>query len=222
MTNYYRVQSVIYDQTRWAFLYGRERLIDQLDIRSGDRVIEIGCGTGQNFGAIQRRLQGRGELIGIDCSAPMLRNAAARVSHNGWRNVRLIDLDYGREPVTRGRADVALFSYSLSMIPNWTLALACAHAELWPGGRIGVVDFCRSERSSRRFARWLSVNHVVVDRPCVEELQRLFRQASFTTCNAWGGLWSFYSFTGIRPEFTSAPGLQLSQGPVIASVIPGV
>ena len=68
MTNYYKVQSHFYDSTRWAFLYGRKRLIEKLDIRAGERVVEIGCGTGANFRTIQDGLRNTGELIGIDCS----------------------------------------------------------------------------------------------------------------------------------------------------------
>jgi S-adenosylmethionine-diacylgycerolhomoserine-N-methlytransferase len=147
MTNYYRAQSRFYDATRWMFLYGREALIRHAGIQPGDRVLEIGCGTGRNFNAIQRRLDGTGEIIGIDCCAPMLRTAGERVRRNGWKNVRLLDLEYGKEPVTLGRSDVVFFSYSLSMIPDWTMALACAHSELWAGGRIGVVDFSKPANS---------------------------------------------------------------------------
>jgi demethylmenaquinone methyltransferase/2-methoxy-6-polyprenyl-1,4-benzoquinol methylase len=96
MANYYQAQARIYDSTRWIFLYGRERLVQLLDIRPGERVVEIGCGTGSNFALIQQRLQGTGEIIGVDCSPPMLREAAARVEKRGWRNVRLVDMEYAR------------------------------------------------------------------------------------------------------------------------------
>src|SRR5215831_8617605 len=119
MTNYYHLQSQFYDATRWAFLYGRKRIVEELKIRPGERVVEIGCGTGSNFEAIQTALQNSGELIGVDCSAPMLGKAADRVRRHGWKNVRLLDLEYGPEPVTGGTADVVLFSYSLSMIEDW-------------------------------------------------------------------------------------------------------
>src|SRR5262245_9256227 len=155
MTRYYRTQAHFYDATRWMFLYGRERLVDELDIRPGERVVEIGCGTGKNFSAIQRKLRGSGEIVGIDCSAPMLGKAEQRIRQAEWDNVRLLNLEYGTESVTRGRADVVILSYSLSMIPEWQLALSCAHSELWPGGRIGVVDFYGSANSSRWFTQWL-------------------------------------------------------------------
>ncbi|HYR87094.1 MAG TPA: methyltransferase domain-containing protein [Terriglobia bacterium] len=203
MTNYYHPQAGLYDSTRWIFLYGRERLIQQLDIRPGERVLEVGCGTGKNFDAIQQRLQGTGEVIGVDCSKPMLRKAAERVREKGWKNVRLVDMEYGKEPVTRGKADVIVFSYSLSMIPDWELALACAQSELWPGGRIGVVDFYKSANGSRWFEEWLAVNHVNVERPYEERLRQFFRKSVYMRSDAWAGLWSFYLFIGVRPAFST-------------------
>ena len=115
---------------------------------------------------------------------------------------RLINLEYGRENVTRGKADVVLFSYSLSMITDWELALACAHSELWPGGRIGVVDFCKAANSSNWFAEWLAINHVRVHRPYENKLRQLFDECAHMRYTAWAGLWSFYLFVGARPNFS--------------------
>src|SRR5262249_14643826 len=86
MTNYYNA-------TRWMFVYGRETLIGHIDIRPGDRVLDIGCGAGKNFDAIQERLRGSGELIGVDCSRTMLNKAQERIRTRGWKNVRLIDVE---------------------------------------------------------------------------------------------------------------------------------
>lgn len=200
MTRYYKMHSLIYDATRWTFLYGRDRLTESLLIQPGECVVEIGCGTGKNFEAIQRGLCGTGELIGIDCSAPMLKKAEQRVKKNGWNNVRLLDHEYGRQTVTRGEADVVLFSYSLSMIPNWELALASAHAELRPGGRIGVVDFCKEPSGSGKFSDWLALNHVTTDRPYELRLQERFHKKTHLRHNVWAGLWSFYLFIGERND----------------------
>jgi S-adenosylmethionine-diacylgycerolhomoserine-N-methlytransferase len=198
MTNYYKVQSHFYDSTRWAFLYGRRRLIEKLDIRAGERVVEIGCGTGANFRAIQEGLRNTGELIGIDCSGPMLRKAEQRALQNGWTNVRLLDLEYGKEAVAQGQTDVVLFSYSLSMVEDWQRALSCALSELRPDGRVGVLDFCKAVNSSNWFTAWLAMNHVQADRPYQEELHRLFEERTYMRYDAWAGLWSFYLFVGGR------------------------
>ncbi len=58
MRRYYRWQSVIYDLTRWTFLFGRNEMLNRLPIRNDlktMRLVEVGCGTGRNL----KRLAGR-------------------------------------------------------------------------------------------------------------------------------------------------------------------
>jgi S-adenosylmethionine-diacylgycerolhomoserine-N-methlytransferase len=45
----YRRQRYVYDLTRKYYLFGRDRLIRELDLKPGDRVVEIGCGTARNL-----------------------------------------------------------------------------------------------------------------------------------------------------------------------------
>jgi len=157
MTNYYGIHADIDDATHWTFVYARNQVVECLRIQPGERVLEIGCGTGMNFDMIQQYLHRTGELTGVDCSAPMLRKAAERVRANGWNNVLLIDHEYGVESICPGGLDVVLMSYSLTMIPHWETALTCAHAELRTGGRIGVVDFCKPGEPSKLFSDRLAV-----------------------------------------------------------------
>jgi Protein-L-isoaspartate(D-aspartate) O-methyltransferase (PCMT) len=59
MTNYYPIHANIDDASHWncrTFLYGHNRVIECLRIQPGERVLEIGCGTGMNFDMIQQCL----------------------------------------------------------------------------------------------------------------------------------------------------------------------
>ena len=198
MSNYYSRQARIYDATRWAFLYDRDTLLADLQLKEGETVVEVGCGTGRNLGGIVQRVGPRGKVLAVDCAEPMIARCAARVKRNGWKNVRLVAGEYGATPVTGGQADVVIMSYSLSMIPEWTRALECAFRDLRPGGRIGVLDFCLTSRTSAAmgFARWMAMNHVTLDRPYVETLSSMFRPVRCVTRTAFGVLWWFYRFTG--------------------------
>ncbi|WP_333781826.1 class I SAM-dependent methyltransferase [Sphingomonas sp. CV7422] len=49
MDRIYGGQRHIYDLTRKYYLFGRDRLIRQLDLGMGGTLIEIGCGTGRNL-----------------------------------------------------------------------------------------------------------------------------------------------------------------------------
>ncbi len=199
MSRYYALHSRIYDVTRWAFLFGRAAILDDLALRPGETVVEVGCGTGRNFRNILRRIGPHGRIIAVDCSEPMLERCWRRIRSNRWKNVHLTDQEYGSYTVTAGHAGVVLFSYSLSMIPRWKEALICAHQELDAGGRIGLVDFCLPQqptKSAAAFARWMACNHVQLDHPYLEELNSRFSSIVSRVAPAFGGLWSFYRFVG--------------------------
>jgi S-adenosylmethionine-diacylgycerolhomoserine-N-methlytransferase len=200
MSRYYAWHSRIYDATRWAFLFDRDVILDDLRLEAGQTVVEVGCGTGRNLDGIVRRVGMRGQVLAVDCAAPMIERCAARIRKRGLINVRLVDAEYGQTPITSGHADAVLMSYSLSMIPSWEATLEGAFRELKPGGRIGVVDFCMESRTpaAHRFAQWMAANHVALDRRYREALSSVFRPLQCVTRKAFGGLWSYYRFVGER------------------------
>ena len=200
MSAYYTWHSRIYDCTRWSFLFDRAAILEDLQLKPGETVVEVGCGTGHNLESIVNRVGPRGKVLAVDCSDPMIKRCGQRIRDNNWTNVRLIDREYGSFPVSGGHADAVVMSYSLSMIPNWEEALECAFRDLRPGGRIGVVDFYLAERSATTmgFSEWMARNHVVLDRSYLESLSSIFRPTRRVTRKALGGLWSFYRFVGER------------------------
>lgn len=198
MTKYYRLQAPIYDLTRWMFLFGRTQILRDLQLKSGEVVIEVGCGTGRNFSMIRKAVGEHGELIAVDCSGAMLERARDRVRAAGWKNVRVIDQEYGFNTVTRGEADVVLFSYSLSMIPSWQTALHSARQELHRKGRIGIVDFCPVREKGRPslFAQWMSWNHVDIDRNYRLILERHFQTDIWAPKAVFGNRWGYIRYLG--------------------------
>ena len=79
MDKLYRRQRHIYDFTRKYYLFGRDRLIRNLGLKPGQRLVEIGCGTARNLIAIARRYP-EARLFGLDASAEMLETARARLA----------------------------------------------------------------------------------------------------------------------------------------------
>ena len=129
---------------RPVYRAGRVRGIELLDLKPGDRVLDVGCGTGLNFPLLQDAVGPRGVVVGIDASAPMLARARRRVGVQGWANVDLhqgdaAELSLGPKAGT-DPFDGALFTYSLSIVSSWRQAYARTVAGLRPGGRVVVVD----------------------------------------------------------------------------------
>jgi S-adenosylmethionine-diacylgycerolhomoserine-N-methlytransferase len=145
MDSVYRYQRYIYDFTRKYYLFGRDRLIDGMAPKPASRIVEIGCGTARNLIRLARRYKDA-RLFGLDASEAMLETAAGAITKAGFgARIRLAH-GYAEAltPQMFGPAepfDEAVFSYSLSMIPDWKQALGAAGGTLAPGGRIHIVDF---------------------------------------------------------------------------------
>ena len=168
MDKVYRRQRHIYDFTRKYYLLGRDRLVRELEAKPGQRVVEIGCGTARNLVKIARRYPGV-QLYGLDASQAMLRTAEDTVRRS--RLATRIALAQGlAEDMTPGLFglsepfDYAIFSYSLSMIPDWRSALRAAAAAVKPQGLIHIVDFGDLKglwpAAGRALRGWLRLFHV--------------------------------------------------------------
>jgi S-adenosylmethionine-diacylgycerolhomoserine-N-methlytransferase len=168
MNRIYRHQRHVYDLTRAYYLLGRDRLIDGLNAGPGERVLEIGCGTGRNLVcAAQKYPDAR--FYGIDVSTEMLATARRSISRAGLSarlQVAVADATATspRDLFGTDAFEHVFVSYTLSMIPDWTAAIDAALRALAPGGELQIIDFGdqrdlpASFRSCLR--HWLALFHV--------------------------------------------------------------
>lgn len=140
MDNVYRGQRHIYDVTRKYFLFGRDRLIDGLDMKPGETLLEIGCGTGRNLDQARRRWPGA-RLFGLDISSQMLQSAHAKLGPKATLALGDACAFSPRALFGQTGFDRVMISFALSMIPDWQGALAAACDALAPGGALHIVDF---------------------------------------------------------------------------------
>ncbi len=125
---------------------GRRLAIPLLDLRPGDTVVDIGCGTGLNFPLLARAVGPDGLVVGVDASTQMLAQAHRRRLGDAAPRVRLVHADatrLGADELVRiigTRADAALATYSLSLMDDWRPAFDLALGAVRAGGRVGVVD----------------------------------------------------------------------------------
>ncbi len=141
MERMYRPQKLIYDLTRKYYLIGRDLLVDGLDARPCQRLVDIGCGTGRNLDLVARRYPGV-QLFGIDAAEAMLELSRDRLGRRvELRRALAEELDARGLFALDDGFDHAVFSYALSMMDDPVAAIERALDQLVPGGRLHVVDF---------------------------------------------------------------------------------
>jgi ubiquinone/menaquinone biosynthesis C-methylase UbiE len=117
----------------------RRRAITGIRLKPGEKVLEVGCGTGRNLALLHEAVGPSGCVIGVDASPGMLAESAQTVSQQGWANVRLIEADAATLALDE-QVDAAYFSLSYSVMPDRPAVLAAAWRAVRPGGRLVIMD----------------------------------------------------------------------------------
>ncbi len=166
MDRQYRFQRHIYDLTRKYYLLGRDNVLLEMQVKPGQTLLELGCGTGRNLRLAAKAFP-QAALFGLDISEQMLTTARAGFER---RNLPLPALAAGDASQFQASSfgcsgfDHILISYALSMIPAWENTIDCAIDALNPGGTLHIVDFGQQERLPHWFRAiliaWLHKFHV--------------------------------------------------------------
>jgi len=146
----------VYENIAWAYdvvfgptLHpGRVNAIRRMGIRPGDRVLEVGVGTGINAALYP----GDCSVTGIDLSSSMLEKARERVARKGVRNVRLLQMDAANLKFADDSFDIVYAPYVISVVPDPVAVASEMRRVCRPGGRIVILNHFRSKN---RVGAWL-------------------------------------------------------------------
>ena len=142
----YRKRAKSYDSSGISGLESKRReAVNMLNLKRGDLVIDIGCGTGLNFALLQAAIGPEGKIIGVDLTDAMLDQARQRVTDHGWKNVELVQSDATQYEFPT-QVDGIISTFALTFIPdceivvqNGCMALASRRKWValdmaWPAG----------------------------------------------------------------------------------------
>jgi ubiquinone/menaquinone biosynthesis C-methylase UbiE len=127
----------------------RKRAVAALQLKPGQTVIDVGCGTGASFARLIAAVGRDGRVIGVDQSGGMLEVAAKRIADEGWTNVELIEAAVEETRLPDADAAIFFFTHDLVRTPA---ALDNVTTAVRPGGRVVTAGFQRPSSWLARIA----------------------------------------------------------------------
>ena len=134
----YRRYAKVYDSTFGAvFSSGRSRILGQINRSGGQRILEVGVGTGLSLPDYRRDQQ----VVGIDISPDMLAIAQDRVARDGLTNVEaLLEMDAERLDFPDGSFDTVVAMYVMTVVPNPKRVMSELRRVCKPNGDIYILN----------------------------------------------------------------------------------
>ncbi len=109
-------------------------------IKSGDTVIDLGSGAGNDCFVARHETGAEGKVIGIDFTASMIRKARSHAERHGFNNVEFREGDIEEMPVNSDVADVIVSNCVLNLVPNKHRVISEIYRVLKPGGHFSISD----------------------------------------------------------------------------------
>src|SRR6266545_800798 len=155
--NVYDKLAKVYDLIFGPTLHpGRLAAIERMDIQAGERVLEVGVGTGINLSLYPREAN----VTGIDFSSSMLEKARERAARKDAALVRLLQMDAAALRFADDSFDIVYAPYLISVVPD----------------PVKVAQEMR--RVCRQGGRIIFLNHFLSPNPILSRLERLISPAT--------------------------------------------
>lgn len=139
----YRRYASVYDAVFGPVLQpGRKAVVQALGLRPGDRVLEVGVGTGLSLPLYPRDVR----ITGIDVSREMLEKARRRLARQRLANVEaLLEMDAEQMSLPDASFDKVVAMYVVPVVENPVRLLQELHRVCRPDGEIFLVNHVRSD-----------------------------------------------------------------------------
>src|SRR4051812_36671643 len=132
-TNYAGVYDRVFGK---VFQASREAVVRNLKIDPGERVLEVGVGTGLCLPMYPALC----DVTAIDVSEAMLQKAADRVREHELTNVKLHRMDAGNMSFADDSFDLVIAAYVVTAVPDYRKLMSEMVRVSRPGGRLVLLN----------------------------------------------------------------------------------
>lgn len=133
----YSAYASVYDQTFGRIFHeSREAVIRNLEIVRGERILEVGVGTGISLPLYPSS----SKVVGIDLSAGMLKKAQKRLITHQLSHVELMQMDAGQMEFEDDSFDLVMAAYVVTAVPDYRKVVTEMIRVCRPGGRIVMLN----------------------------------------------------------------------------------
>lgn len=109
-------------------------------INTGDTVIDLGSGAGNDCFVVRHETGATGKVIGVDFTPEMINKARKNTEKLGYNNVEFREGDIDDMPVNDDVADVIVSNCVLNLVPNKPKVINEIFRVLKPGGHFSISD----------------------------------------------------------------------------------
>jgi ubiquinone/menaquinone biosynthesis C-methylase UbiE len=157
----------------------RRKAAQHLRLRPGDRVLEVGCGTGRNLPYLREVVGRTGHVYGVDISPGMLAKAHELCEREQWTNIDLLEQD-ALDFAPSAPLDGVMFGLSYNTMPHHLAVLHHVWTLLRPGGTLVIMDAKLPDGAGGRmilpFSLWL-MKRTMLGNPLIKPWEDLAQLA---------------------------------------------
>ena len=113
--------------------------MDLAAVRTGEAILDVGCGTGETTLELSRRVGPGGKVLGVDVSRPMLSLARQRLKDAGFPQTRFEEGDAQNHAFARGNFDLVFSRFGIMFFADPVAAFGNLRSALKNEGRLAFV-----------------------------------------------------------------------------------
>jgi len=138
----YAGYSNVYDALFKRFFYPRiKHAISYMDIKPGDRILDVGVGTGLSLSLFPKYCN----VVGIDLSTEMLRKAKEKIELNNLKNIKVMSMDAMCVGFKDDSFDKVFISHVVTVVPDPYKVMSEVRRVCRKGGQVVIVNHFKSK-----------------------------------------------------------------------------